>query len=728
MRSLLFLLFFPVVSRCQFSAHEIGKYQDQAKKVTILRDHYGIPHIYGKTDADAVFGLLYAECEEDFPRVERNYLEMMGRLSELEGKAQLYQDLEMRLLYDTAGAKKDYRNSPPWFKNLLDAFAAGINYYLVTHPLVKPKILTRFEPWFALLYTDGSIAPTQTGGLNLKDIRELYPVNDNRTSFAERRREILEAETAGSNGFAVGPSKTRNKNAILYINPHVTFYFRMEAHIVSEQGLNAYGAVTWGQFFIYQGFNQHCGWMHTSSYADVADLYAEKVVTKGKALHYQYDGKLLPVTVKKLTIRYPDADGFSQQDFTTYATHHGPVVGKRDGVWLSLREKNRSLSSLMQSWIRTKSTGFARFKDAMAMRANNSNNTVFADDKGNIAYWHGNFMPRRAPQYDWSLPVDGTTSATEWQGLHTLAEMIHVYNPASGWIENCNSTPFTVSGASSPKKEKYPAYMGPDGQNFRAVNAMRLLSKLNNFTIDNMISRVGYDRYLSAFEVLLPSLIDAYDKLPASDTVKNYLKEPIEQLRRWDRYANPGSVATTLAIEWGGRMLSSIPRTTNPYETSHAVDQAISIVSSMAAADKLAMLSLTLKDIERRCGSWRIPWGDMNRYQRNGGITETYDDKKPSLPVGLGPATFGSIPSFVSRQFPYTNKRYGVSGNSFIACVEFGKRVKAKTVVTGGESSDPKSEHFADQALRYINGDFKDVWFYKEDVLKHAEKSYHPGQ
>jgi len=375
----------------------------------------------------------------------------MGRLSEVDGKTQLFQDLEMRLIYDSSAAIKDYQRSPAWFKKLLNAFADGINFYLVKHPEVKPAVLKRFEPWFPLLYTDGSIAPTQTGGLTMQDIRNLYGTKDGDAVSYSPRKNFFESDPSGSNGFAIGPSKTASKNAILYINPHVTFYFRTEVQMVSEEGLNAYGAVTWGQFFVYQGFNQHCGWMHTSSYADVADLYEEKITKKDDALYYLLDGKTNPVKTKTININYREGENLQQQSFKTYSTHHGPVMGRRNENWLSLKENNRSLDALMQSWLRTKAGGFEDFKKVMTMRSNNSNNTVFADDKGNIAYWHGNFMPRRNPQLDWTMPVDGTTAANDWKGIHPLDEIIHIYNPASGFIQNCNSTPFTASGASCPK-------------------------------------------------------------------------------------------------------------------------------------------------------------------------------------------------------------------------------------------------------------------------------------
>ena len=705
MKQLLLSFFIPSFVFSQtFTSQEISRYTTEAQRVTIIRDNWGIPHIYGKTDADAVFGLLYAQCEENFQKVEENNLEMMGKLSEI-GKASLYDDLQMRLIYDSSAAIKDYKNSPQWFKKLLDAAADGVNYFLYKHSEVKPAILKHFEPWFALMRTNGSISATQTADLTPEDMKNLYPSDDPSTFSPEKRFSKDEVDEIGSNGFAVAPSRTRSRDAIIYINPHVTFYFRTEAQMVSEEGLNAYGAVTWGTFFVFQGFNEHCGWMHTSSDADVADLYKEKIKKDGNSVYYLYDGKWLPVKTKQIAIHYKDKNAVKHRAFTVYATGHGPVMGSRNGEWLSLKENNRSLDALMQSWLRTKAKGFEDFKKIMNMRSNSSDNTVFADDKGNIAYWHGNFIPKRDPKLDWSQPVDGTTSATEWKGLHSLDEMVHTYNPPSGWIQNCNSTPFTVSGNSSPKKENYPSYMAPDLENYRAINAERLLDEKTDLTIDRLINEVGYSHYLSAFEVLLPQLFIAFDELPGTDSLRQVLSEPIDLLKAWDKNSSASSAATTLAIEWASRIMRNV-----------------------SPAEKLNLLYETIKDLEKRFGSWKVQWGDVNRYQRVGN-DENFDDEKPSLAVGLASATWGSIPSYQSsRRVANSNKRYGFSGNSFIACVEFGKKVKAKSIITGGQSFDPSSQHFTDQAQMYIDGNFKDALFYKEDVLKHIERKYHPGE
>ena len=719
MRILLLFLLIPAACIAQlFSAQEIARCRQQAARVTIIRDNWGIPHVYGKTDADAVFGLMYAQCEDDFVRVERNYLQVMGRMAEADGEKIIYNDLQLQLIEDTTDAIKDYRRSPASFRKLLVAFADGVNYYLALHPQVKPVALRHFEPWYALMFTDGSIGATQTGGITMQDMRSLYPLGVNASSFVPNSPEDPAASVTGSNGFALGPSKTASKNAILYINPHVTFYFRPEVEMVSEEGLQAYGAVTWGQFFVYQGFNQHCGWMHTSSIADVADLYEETIVKRNDSLFYRYDGALKPVRTRKLVLAYQKAGALVRLPVTAYYTHHGPVMGSRNGKWLSLKENNRSLDALMQSWLRTKAGGFSEYEKTMQMLSNNSNNTVFADDKGNIAYWHGNFMPRRDPQLNWQLPVDGSSSATEWKGLHPLTEIVHVYNPASGFIQNCNSTPFTASGPSSPRKGDYPAYMAPDAENFRAVNAARLLAGGTSFTLDKIIA-AGYDHYLAAFDVLLPPLFRAYQDHP-DDSLKNSLREPMQLLQGWDKKSSVSSVATSLAIEWAYRIYPLLP--------AKGYDQLKASVENVPATRLLSAFKDVTDDLQNKFGTWKTPWGNINRYQRTGGLDEKYDDSKPSLPSGMASSTWGSIPAFEGTRFAGTRLRYGTRGNSFIAAIEFGKKVTARSLLTGGEKSDPASPHFTDQAAMYLEGRFKDVLFYKEDVLKHAEATYHPGQ
>ena len=727
MKKILLLLLLPVSLFTQeFSKEEVIRWQQRARRVTIIRDTWGIPHIYGKSDADAVFGLLFAQCEDDFKRVEMNYIEKLGRTAEVKGESALASDLYTRMILDSADAVTDYKKSPAWLRRLLNAYADGINFFLHTHPSVKPALLQRFEPWFPLLWTDGSIDAISTGDVTAGDVGSAYLADGEPTGAVMTDQE---ERLTGSNGFAIAPSKTLSGNAILYINPHVTFYFRPEVHAVSEEGLNAYGAVTWGQFFVYQGFNQHCGWMHTSSSVDVSDMYVENITERNGHHFYSYNKSERPVSERTITLRYRDGNSVRTKIVTAYSTHHGPLMAKRNGKWISVRSYNRSLASLIQSWQRTKSTGFASYKKTMELRANTSNNTVYADDNGTIAYWHGDFVPRRDTSFDWEKPVDGTTTATEWKGLHRLDEIVHVYNPANGWIQNCNSTPFTVSGANSPAKNKYPAYMAPDGETFRGINAVRVLSRENAFTLDKIIA-AGYDPALPAFDILIPALVHSFEtNVKPNDTLFAQVNEAVSLLKDWDYRCGEGSLALTLANEWGKLILPSILKIRVDGEGADRVTKTNRFAATASSPELVLPLLEAMHGLEHRYGTWKIPWGEINRYQRltNDG-EERFDDNQPSLPVGFASTHWGMLPSFNSRSFPGTNKQYGFSGASFVCAVEFGKTVRAKSLLTGGESSDPHSPHFSDQALMYTKGQFKDVLFYKHDVLQHMERKYHPGE
>lgn len=708
-----------------YTTSEIDSYKKQSRRINIIRDQWGIPHIYGKTDADAVFGLLYAQCEDDFPRVEMNYIEKLGRVSEIKGESFIYNDLQIRMMFDSSEAIRDYNNSPAWLHKLLDAYADGINYFLYKHPDVHPLLLNKFKPWYALMWTDGSIGAIDVGDVTISEIKSFYSGEKTDMTFAEANTS--EKNTTGSNGFAIGPSKTLSGNAILYINPHVTFYFRPEVHFVSEEGLNAYGAVTWGQIFIYQGFNEHCGWMHTSSYADVADLYAEKIERKNNKLFYLYDNKLRPVIEKSIAINYISEGKILKKSFKTYFTHHGAVMAKREGRWISVKANNRSVKGFTQSWLRNKAAGFKDYKSTMEMLSNTSNNTVFADDKGNIAYWHGNFIPRRDTNFNWAKPVDGTISATEWKGLHPLDEIIHVYNPKAGFIQNCNSTPFTVSGSSSPIRKNYPSYMAPDGENFRGINASKIIQSHDGYTINKIIED-GYNTHLAAFDVLLPALFRSYEH-KLNDPQLKVLEPLIKQLQCWDRNSGEHSIATTIAISWAEKLQPTIMKKLQEDDEMDQVIKTEKFVNQATDDILLQPLLIVKNELTIRYGTWNTEWGTVNRYQRStSGMNDTFNDNEPSLPVGFAASTWGCLPSFVSKTFGETKNRYGFNGNSFVCVVEFGKKLKARSLLTGGESGNKQSKHFSDQALMYTKGEFKDVNFYNEDVVKNAERNYHPGE
>lgn len=698
---------------------EVAKWQTQAENVEIIRDDFGVPHIYGKTDADAVFGLLYAQCEDDFRRVERNFAWAIGRLAEIEGESALYSDLRARLFMTQEEAVANYESSPEWLKKLCDAWADGINYYLHTHPEIQPKVIMKFEPWMTMYFTEGSIG----GDIERVSVRKIEEFYGNGGPLASNAVEIPEymEEPKGSNGFAISGDLTASGNAMLLINPHTSFYFRGEVHVVSEEGLNAYGAVTWGQFFVYQGFNENTGWMHTSTYTDVIDEFVEEVIEKEDGtLAYKYGDDEREVEMIQVFLKYFDGVRMKKTAFPIYRTHHGPITHKIDGKWVSTALMWEPVKALEQSYTRTKKKNHAEFREMMDIKTNSSNNTVFADSEGNIAYYHGNFIPRRDTQFDYTKPVDGSNPDTDWQGLHPVDEAITVFNPPNGWIQNCNSTPFTSAAEYSPKKEDYPNYMSRIPENFRGVHAIDLLLKTENLTLDGLIE-MAYDPYLPAFEEVIPGLINAYDNSSGDES----LAGAIEVLRDWDMKTSAESVGMSLAHFYG----MALYRNAEIPDDLVGLDRFNYFGTGLPEKDRLAIFAMAVGELQEKFGDWNTPWGEINRFQRlDGSINLKFDDSKPSIPVGLTTSRWGALAAYGARGNQGTNRIYGVRGNSFVAAVEFGEKLKAKTLLAGGQSSDPNSPHFYDQAQRYVDANFKDVAFYREDVEERAEETYKPGK
>jgi acyl-homoserine-lactone acylase len=700
---------------------ELERLAARAADVTIIRDDFGVPHIYGKTDADAVFGLLYAQAEDDFNRVERNYIWATGRLAEVDGEEAIFSDLRARLYMTVEDAKVAYDSAPDWLKELCDAFADGLNYYLATHPDVTPNLLTHFEPWMPMFFFEGSI-----GG----DIEQI-PVDGIKALYGEGQSLVIASEVqarrndarepVGSNGFAISGELTKSGNAMLLINPHTSFYFRGEVHVVSEEGLNAYGAVTWGQFFVYQGFNENTGWMHTSTHLDFMDEFVEDVFEENGRLMYRYGDETRTVNVSEVTLKYKDGDTMSERTFPMYHTHHGPITHMLDGQWVATKINWDPVNALRQSYVRTKQVGHDGFHDMMDIRTNSSNNTVYADSQGNIAYYHGNFVPLRDSQFDYSKPVDGTDPATDWQGTHTVDEIVTVLNPPNGWIQNCNSTPFTAAAEFSPKREDYPRYMAPDPETFRGIHAVRVLTGVSGLTLDGLID-LAYDPYLPGFEQLVPGLVQAFDE---SGHDYPELADEIDVLRDWDFRVSVDSVAMSLAHFYGTQFRADGE---SPEDLSRS-DLIIYFGTESSHEERLRIFSKAVAKLENDFGQSNTAWGEINRFQRiSSAIDHPFDDDEPSLPVGMASGRWGALASFGARRYQESKRIYGSSGNSFVAVVEFGDKVRAKTLLAGGQSGDPDSPHFDDQAKRYVDRAFKEVAYYKEDVERRAQRSYHPGE
>jgi len=730
---------------------DVARWEGRAQEITIVRDDWGVPHIHGSTDADAIFGLMYAQAEDDFNRIEVNFLNSQGRLAEAEGEEEIWRDLRMKLFIDPEEMKGMYEESPQWLKDLMDGWAGGLNYFLHTHPEVTPRVITHFEPWMALTFSEGSI-----GGdierVNLGQLEAFYGGNPADRLAENGSADLVRAagsafaggppiasgvamsaemasasgepiEATGSNGIAIAPSNTVNGNALLLINPHTSFFFRHEAHVTSDEGLNAYGALTWGQFFIYQGFNETAGWMHTSSSVDNIDEFLETVVEKEDGLYYLYGNDERPIETQQITVPYKTDTGMAEREFTVYRTHHGPIVREAEGEWVAMALMEEPMSALIQSFSRTKAKNLGEYVEVMDLHTNSSNNTLFADAEGNIAYFHSNFVPVRDTRFNYARPVEGSDPTTDWQGVHSFEDSPNVVNPAVGWTYCTNNWPYSAAGPDSPEEADYPEYMDTGSENFRGIHAIGVLEGKTDFTLDGLLA-AAFDSFQPGFADLIPAFIRAYDGTPDSDPLKAQLAGQVEELRGWDFRWGAESVPTSLGIFLGDALM--------PMVRQDARDAGMNVYDYMAtqapAQQLLEALVAASARLEEDFGTWQTPWGEINRFQRlTGDIVQPFNDEEPSTPVGFASSRWGSLASFGARRYPGTKRFYGTSGNSFVAVVEFGDRVTARAVTAGGLNNDPASPHFNDQAERYATGNLREVYFYPDQLEGHVEREYHPG-
>ena len=695
----------------------LARLSSEASRVTITRDDWGIAHVHGRSDADAVFGMIYAQAEDDFPRIEANYLTSLGRAAEADGEEAIWQDLRARLYVSEPELKADYARSPAPMRKLMDAWADGLNYFLATHPNVHPRVLTHFEPWMVMSFTEGSIG----GDIERIDLGQLKAFYSGKPIAAASLPWI---ERQGSNGIAIAPKLTADGRALLLINPHTSFYFRSELQMRSDEGLDAYGAATWGQFFIYQGFNPHLGWMHTSSGVDNVDEFSEKVEQRGSGYCYWYGATCRPMAVRPVTIRYRSNDGHtSSRTFATYRTHRGPIVRTENGRWVAFAMMDKPVEALQQSFERTKATDLASYLRVAELKANSSNDTIFADDKGEIGYLHPQFVPRRDNRFDYTKPVDGGDPATDWHGEHALAELPSVLNPPNGWVQNTNAWPYRAAGPYSADPANFPRYMDADGENFRGLHAQRLLTGSSDWTLEKL-QAAAYDSFQPGFAALIPPLIKAYEMLPQRDSRYDQLAGPIATLRSWDYRWSADSLATSLAMFWGAELRKALSAPKS--EPGNRV--MMRLARDTTSEQKLQALVAAVARLEHDFGRWQVAWGEINRIQRiSSAINPLHSDEVPSLPVPFAEGNYGSLASLRSEQKPGTKRWYGDYGNSFVAVVEFGRRVRARAVTAGGESGHLGSSHFNDEAQRYASGNLREVYFYPDQLRGHTERTYHPG-
>ena len=669
-----------------------------ARDVTIYRDTYGVPHVFGKTDASTVFGFAYAQAEDNFWRVEENFISALGRSSEIHGEKSLDEDRLNHALEIPRLAREEYARLDPKMRSLCDAFAAGFTYYLERHPEVKPRLLTKIEPWYTLAFIRYNYF--QNGFARDRSLR------DAGLQTASIYNDLK--EHTGSNGWVIDSSKSASGHAMLFINPHLPFFGPgqvYEGHVHSDEGWNFTGYTRFGFPLPYVGHNENGGWVSTDNAADLTDVYLETFDDRARPLAYKYGNGYRLATEHVEEIRIKTATGFETRKFTMRRTHHGPVVAKLDGKLVSLRMAKFESDGWLREWYdMTRAKSLAEIKRAMAPLNMLFGNMMYADRQGNTWYLYNGAIPKRDPRFDWTKPLDGSDPATEWQGYHTIDELPQLTNPKSGWMQNCNTSPFLLTSEGNPDPKQFPKYMVQEGDNPRGAISREILASKAKFAFDEW-KQLAFDTRVMTAAKQVPVLLSGIKNSVGSAFDLQELSEVYKELESWDQRSNNDSVAMTIFSLWQERML----RDKRP--------------------DSHIALSFVLITLKEHFGTWRVPWGDINRLQRiDESRDEDFDDSKPSLPVSGVNGNDGAVFTFYATPERGQKRRYGVAGGTYISVVEFGPTVRALSVHTFGASGDPKSKHYMDQSALYTRGEFKPSWLTLEEIRANLEAAYHPGE
>jgi len=692
-----------------------------ARSITIYRDTYGVPHVFGPTDASCVFGYIYAQAEDNFWQIEDSYLRALGRASEVYGAKTLEDDELVRALEIPRLAKAEYERSSPRIKELLKAAADGLNYFLKHNPQVKPRLIASFEPWYVLAFSRYGLYYQfifRRSGIKTEEIKTVLEPQGPNVSALDPVRSIPRAmlddfqsatESEGSNMWAINPVKSISRHAFLFINPHQPFFGVgqwYEGHVHSEEGLNMSGASFFGSSLPTIGHNEFLGWSHTVNAPDIVDVWEETFDKPGDPLAYRYDGGYRRATEWTDTVKIKTDNGMMERKLTFRKTHHGPIVAKRNAKWLAVRMAQFEEGGQLDEWYAmTRSRNLEEFKKAMSAVAVPMFNAVYADREGNIFYVYNGAVPRRSPAFDWSQPVDGSTPATEWHGYHSFNELPQMTNPKSGFVQNCNSTPFATTVFDNPDPNVYPKYMVGEGDTPRARISRRILWNKEKFTFDEW-ARAGFDTYVIQAETEIPELVKSWEKTHSAKVV-----DAVAELQSWDHISRITSVPMTLYMLW------------------HEKQYGTPIIRlAKTKQDPVQSLEQVIDDLTGKFGTWQVPWGDLNRLERRqSGGEEPFRDDVKSLPIAGAPGDVGIVFNFYARPEKDQKRRYGVAGHSFISVVEFGPEVSARSILVFGENSDPASPHYFDQSEIYAKQEFKPAYFSLADIQAHAEKTYHPG-
>ncbi|MDF1839075.1 MAG: penicillin acylase family protein [Planctomycetota bacterium] len=677
-----------LLGACQSGTH--GN-PDWARQVTIHRDGFGVPHAIARTDAGAVFGIMYARAEDEFSKLEQACFLPLGRNSEYLGEAGLDWDRLVHALEIPRRSKETYSKLPPEVRVLCDAAAAALNQYKLDHPGEGAHLLPRFEAWHMV---------AQSYSWHLFQAAQAL-----RTEFGAAAGLGHYGLAQGSNAWAIAPNRTRRGHALLLINPHLPLNEIYEAHWMSDQGLNVSGAVPFGRNMLpIYGHNEHMAWALTVNRPDVVDLFALVCSRDQAGLRHRWKQKWRLMPEREVTVQVLTDNGLQPRTLTFYESALGPIVARRGTQDIAMRvaglEDNRFLET---QYGLTRARNLEEFQEALSLGGFLFHNVMYADREGHIWYAYNGRIPRRERGGGGDGILAGE-SRDEWLGYHTLSELPQVLDPECGWLQNCNSSPFAASSRSNPDPKDF--LVGPEEADGRADRSRALLSHSPRFDLDSLAA-AAFDTRIASADTWIPEILEAHGRLRDETPGRAADLQPaIDCLVAWDRHAALDSVATTLFFLW--------------FEKYAAL-----LGTSVADPPATHVLAQVMAELTRRTGDWQVPWGELNRIRRPGSSTAP----EQGWPVVGGHGGAGIQATFLSRfEEEESAVRFGFRGSTYVAAIELSNPTRTLSIIPYGQSSDSNSPHFDDQSPLYARGELKEAWFSRADVKAHSKRSYRPGE
>ncbi len=661
----------------------------------IHRDRFGVPHVESSSDAGAVYGWMYARAEDEFEKVEQACFLTLGRNAEHLGEEGLSWDRLVLALQIPSRARAKYEHLPSEVRELCDAAAAAMNHFAARHPERGLGLIEEFEPWHfvAQSYSWHLFQAAQTLREELGEVIGLGAF-----AFPE-----------GSNAWAVAPQRTKAGYSLLLINPHMALDAVFEGQLISEQGLHLTGAAPFGRNLLpLYGHNEGLAWALTVNHPDVVDLYSLICLDDEGGMRHQWQGVWQPLESRSVEVRVRDGSELRPRTLTFYDSPLGPLVAQRGATQVAIAvsglEDNRFLET---HYALARARDLDEVKAALGLGGWIFHNVVVATNLGDIWYVYGGRMPRRGQDVSFRGTRAAQGPEDRWQGFHPIEELPQVQNPPSGWIQNCNSDPFATSADGNPARGSFPTYLvGEEDSDGRSARSRTLLSQSGPLSFDRL-SELAFDTGVGSADVWIEQIREALARrLEVANSTHSpsaELQQAWQALEAWDHQAHVDSVPTTLFFLWFERYMTFVRANRRPPTADRVLEEVV-------------------HDLQERNGTWQVPWGQINRLQRPGSPTGS------SWPVPGGHGAAGIQATFLSV-FPQKGApaRLGTKGSGYVSVVELSSPPRSRSILPYGQSSQPHSAHFEDQAPLYAAGRMKENPFRLEDVRSKAVRSYRPG-